>query len=170
MELLKSIRPFLWGVLKRWYLIISPIILDPFDWSQVFKLSYNPPGWAIYLLFLLGLLAASFFTYHELRLKYKANIKVTWIEEYKNKYNGLLPPLPDYLVELANNYTKDKPISKSIEMITPSRQFWNNLYPSQQEKLLDLVRWLGIDPRDYISQMEKLSPPKGNSNPLKYKR
>jgi hypothetical protein len=160
MELLKSIRLFFWGVIKKLYWLLPTVILDPFDLAKrLFNVNYNVPQWSIWALFVIGWLFAMVLTYHELRMKFILNQKNNWIEKHKSEHHKL-PPIPDYLVALFPNYSKDTPISKDIKIIPPSKQFWVSLYPSQQEELLDLIEWLGQDRRDYLEQIERMSPPK----------
>ena len=69
MELLKSIRLFLWGIIKRIYWLLPTLVLDPFDLLERFNVSYQPPQWSIWILFSLGWFVAMALTFHELRMK-----------------------------------------------------------------------------------------------------
>ena len=82
-----------------------------------------------------------------------------WIDDYKNRNNGRLPPIPEYLNELVVDYFKGMLVSKSIKLKNPSAQFWARLLPSERDQLLELVKWLGIDPRDYEEMIRRQSPP-----------
>lgn len=156
MELLKSIRFFLWGVIKRIYWILPTLILDPFDLAKrVFNINYGMPQWSIWTLFVLGWLIACILTYHELRLKIAASTKLSWIMKYQKEQRGKLPPIPDYLMQLVTNYTKGEPISKNVQLQVAERAFWNNLLPSQQEELLALAKWLGQEPGDYAERVKR---------------
>jgi hypothetical protein len=160
MELLKSIRLFLWGIIKRIYWILPTLILDPFDLAKrIFNINYNMPQWSVWTLFVLGCLIACILTYHELRLKTVASTQLSWIEKYKKEQQGKLPPIPDYLMQLVTNYTKGEPIRKDIQLQVAERGFWQNLLPSQQEDLLTLAKWLGQDPRDYAEKVKRNAPP-----------
>lgn len=74
--LLRSIALFLWGILKRFYLWLPAILLDPFDlYNKYIKLRL-PPEWqediempseAFPYVLAGGLIWASVMTYHELR-------------------------------------------------------------------------------------------------------
>lgn len=69
MELLKSIRFFLWGIIKRVYWILPTLILDPFDLlERLFNVNYQVPQWSIWSLFSLGWFIAMVLTFHELRM------------------------------------------------------------------------------------------------------
>jgi len=85
--------------------------------------------------------------------------ETNWIRDYET-VNKKPPPLPVDLLPLALNYTQGQPISKDIQLITPSMQFWVKLLPSKQEKLLQLVDWLGQDRRDYVENIRRLAPPR----------
>ena len=90
----------------------------------------------------------------------QSNIRsgINWIENYKNNNKGQLPPLPEYLLAIAIEYKSGQPISKSMKVRPASAQLWDALLPSQREKLLQLVEWLGQDRRDYQVKMRKLWP------------
>ena len=83
--------------------------------------------------------------------------KRNWIIAYQ-KRNRQLPVIPDYLLPVVIKYTKGKPISKEIELINMSGQFWNNLLPSQKEELRQMVEWLGMNWDDYLEQMRRMLP------------
>jgi hypothetical protein len=85
MELLKSLRLFCWGILKRIYWIFGTLILDPFGWSQAFNIQYNPPRWSMWMLFAIGWVIAAILTYHELRLKTLKQGESNWIEIFVAK-------------------------------------------------------------------------------------
>jgi hypothetical protein len=80
-----------------------------------------------------------------------------WIIAYKSR-NGKLPPIPVYLEDVIQKNTKGSPISKDIELIPMSGQFWNNLLPSQRDELKQLVEWLGMSWDDYYEQMKRMLP------------
>lgn len=82
-----------------------------------------------------------------------------WIDVYET-LNGKLPPLPEALCPLATNYSPGEPISKEIELIMPGVQAWQWLASSQREQLLQLVEWLGQDPRDYEERIRNQAPPR----------
>lgn len=156
MELLKSTKLFIWGIIKRIYWVLPTLILDPFDLAKrIFNINYDLPRWSVWTLFVLGWLVAGILTYHELRLKTVASTQLSWIEKYQKEQHGELPPIPDYLIPLVANYTKGEPISKSVQLRLAERGFWKNLLPSQQEELLALVKWLGQEPRDYEEKVKR---------------
>jgi hypothetical protein len=59
------------------------------------------------------------------------------------------------------NYSPGMIVSRNIQLITPSAQFWKELetHPSQQDQLLELAEWLGRDRRDYLARMKRMAPP-----------
>lgn len=67
---IEPLSRFLIGVLKRWYVSIPTILLDPFDFYERYKLtswpSYTPPAWAAWLLLFLAVLLACYMTYNDL--------------------------------------------------------------------------------------------------------
>ena len=88
------------------------------------------------------------------RLRKGAN----WIVDYQHRHKGQLPPLPEYLLPIAIGYTQGQPISKSTQVRSASAQLWNKLSRSQQKELLQLVEWLGQDPKDYLKRAKSLWP------------
>lgn len=82
---------------------------------------------------------------------------INWIDDYKNRHRKL-PPLPDYLLGVVNYYTSGEPISKGIQPITPSGQWWNSRVPSEQKQWRQLVEWLGLDPEDLLAHMRMMLP------------
>jgi len=171
MELFKSLRLFILGVMKRIYWLLPTLILDPFDLiERLLNVNYDIPQWAIWTLFTIGLMIAIILTYHELRMQKTALEKpINWIDAHKRQH-GKFPPVPDYLLPVVQNYSAGKPVSKEIQLITPSMQFWANLMPSEREKLLGLVEWLGIDPQDYEEKIKRHAPPGGHHIGLIWKR
>ena len=83
--------------------------------------------------------------------------ELNWIEQYEHQH-GKLPTLPTYLVHVVNNYTPGEPVSKDIEPITPSGQWWNRRIPSEQKQWQQLVEWLGKDPEDLLALMRMTLP------------
>lgn len=81
MELLTSLRLFLWGVIKRFYYWMPFILLDTFDlWERYLKPFFNgrfggdvelPPE-TIVIITAFGLAWAAFLTYHDLRKQHSA--------------------------------------------------------------------------------------------------
>ncbi len=161
MELFKSLRLFVIGIVKRLYWILPTMLLDPFDLiERLFNVNYDVPQWAVWSLFAAGLMVAIVLAFHELRVqKVMLEKPINWIDAYESEH-GELPPVPEYLLPVVQNYSHGESISKRIQLITPSAQFWSRLLPSQQDQLLELVKWLGQDPRDYLEVMKRMSPPK----------
>ena len=80
----------------------------------------------------------------------------TWIAE--NTVAGVFPRLPKWVLPVVNNYVKGMPITKSIEVIPSSGQYWNELNFRQQGKVLELVEWTGGDADQYVRDFEKMYP------------
>ena len=89
-----------------------------------------------------------------------SNDYINWIDTYIRE-NGKLPQVPEYLEVVVMNYSPGMLVSKEVQLRTPSVQFWNKLLPSQREKLLGLVKWLGQYPRDYEEKIHRGAPPGG---------
>jgi hypothetical protein len=160
----QSVKEYIPAVLKKWQgLVISfagiiGIILN--IWQRLVV-----PVWAWVVIIIVGLIIAQFLAFHELRRK-QAKPPKNWIDVHKAK-TGKLPPIPDYLlpVVLPSSYSPGEPVTKNIELITASAQFWNRLLPSQQDELRELVEWLGQDPRDYEAQILRMLPKKSPKGP-----
>ena len=153
----QSVKEYVPAVLKKWQgLVISfagiiGIIINIWQWLVV-------PTWVWVVIIIVGLIITQFLAFHELRRKQTKPPK-NWIDAHK-AIHGEFPPIPDYLlpVVLPSSHSPGEPVTKNIELITPSAQFWNRLLPSQQDELLELVEWLGQDRRDYIAKMKKMLP------------
>ncbi len=76
-----------------------------------------------------------------------------WIKDHEDK-EGKLPKLPDYLYPVLPMGE----IQHGVKI--PSGQYWNNLSPQQQEKLLQLAEWDGMDRDLYLGKM-RTNLPKG---------
>src|SRR4030043_140158 len=164
MELLRSLQFLSMGVLKRIYWLLPTLLLDPFDLvERLCKVSYEVPQWAIWTLFSLGWAIAITLTYHDLRMQ-KINLEKppNWIEAYK-KTHRKLPPIQSFMSGEVSNYSSGMVVSKNIQLITPSAQFWKERLPSEKKQLLELVEWLGQDSRDYEAMIKKMSPHTGTS-------
>jgi len=90
----------------------------------------------------------------------KTSKPVNWIDTYESRH-GKLPPMPDFLLPVAPpSYSPGEPVSKTMgPPLRPSAQLWRNLLPSQRDQLLQLVEWLGLDPRDYVEMIRRMAPP-----------
>jgi hypothetical protein len=40
----------------------------------------------------------------------------------------------------------------------PSMQWWNNLLPSEQEQILGVLNWMGINPEDWFAMQQRMMP------------
>ena len=71
MQLLVSAGLFAGAVAKRFYFVIlPPLLLDPFDPLKVlFSVEYSPPQWIAWAAFGAGLYLASALAYHEIRTR-----------------------------------------------------------------------------------------------------
>jgi len=159
MEILKSLRFLIIGVFKRIYWILPTLILDPFEIAEkLLNVSYDVPQWAIWILFAAGWVVAILLTYHELRMqKVALEQPPNWIDAYKARH-GKLPLLPDYLRPVCESHPIDQPVSKDMELKTPSGQLWNSWKPTQQEEWRQLVEWCGKNPEDYLAHMRQMLP------------
>jgi len=45
-----------------------------------------------------------------------------------------------------------------VPLSIPSMQFWNNLSPSEQKKILKIIKSLGKDPDDYLDMIREHIP------------
>ena len=124
--------------------------------------------WWVWILIALALLFVSAVA-HANQQRRQLEHHDNWIIAHKAHF-GKLPPVPDYLLPLVDNYTVGEPISKEIKLTRPSTQFWANLMPSQRENFLGLVEWLGIDPRDYEEEIKRHAPPGGHHIGLIWKK
>lgn len=67
MEILLSLRLFVFGILKRIWLLLPAFISDPLDIAERLGMSYDFPQWISWFLLGLGIIVAIFLTYHDLR-------------------------------------------------------------------------------------------------------
>jgi hypothetical protein len=164
MGMWQSVKEYVPAVLKKWQgLVISlagiiGITLNIWKWPDV-------PAWVWIVIIVIGLIIAQFLAFHELRKK-QAKPPKNWIDAHKAIY-GKFPPIPDYLlpVVLPSSYSQGGPVTKDVKLTTASGQFWNNLLPSQKDELMQLVEWLGEDPRDYEAAVLKMLPRKSPKGP-----
>lgn len=89
----------------------------------------------------------------------------TSIEDLEEKYGGPFI-VPERLRFLFPGYISGQRVSTDMKPLTPSMQSWNRLLPSEQEMVHDILRCLGIDPRDFDKKMRSLAPP-GGTGPMK---
>ena len=80
----------------------------------------------------------------------------TWIVE--NTVGGILPKLPKWMLPVVINYQKGTPITKQLQVIPSSGQYWTELNFRQQGKLLELVEWTGGDADQYVHDFESMYP------------
>ncbi len=78
---------------------------------------------------------------------------VNWIDDHRLKHNEL-PPIPDFMAPLVVDYSPGARVSKGMKL-SHSPPYWDNLKPSQQKQVLQLVEWLGQDKDDYIDMTNK---------------
>jgi hypothetical protein len=118
------------------------------------------------ILFLIGLIVFGLSVFHigwrSTFLGQKISQPSNWIDAYKIQH-GELPIVPSFMSGLVLNYSPEMVVSKNIQLVNPSAQFWRKLHPSQKKKLLQLVEWLGQDSRDYEANIKMMSPPGGAS-------
>lgn len=92
-----------------------------------------------------------------------------WIDDYLCKH-GELPLIPDYIAKMVKGYHPGDRISPTMELSIPSAQYWNNLLPSQQRKVLELLEWLGQDKNDYLAMIKRSIPGHPSDIRLHWKR
>jgi len=123
------------------------------------------PDWNWQFWVIIGLALLLFLALEGIYRIYKEKASHSWILNYELEH-GKLPTIPDYLLAIVPTYKKGEPISQGLEVINMSGQFWNNLSPSQKQELKQMLEWLGIDPDDYIWQMQRMLP---KTPPMKLK-
>lgn len=77
---------------------------------------------------------------------------MAWIDD-KN-----LPVLPDSLLPMVLHLKKGEKVSKDMEIIACSNQYWQTLSDDEQSKILELVEWLGGNRNEYIRKMKAILP------------
>ena len=85
---------------------------------------------------------------------------VNWIDDHRLKHNEL-PPIPDFMAPLVVDYLPGARVSKEMKLkkAPPSAQFWcQELLPSQRDKVLQLVEWLGQNREDYQEMIKRHIP------------
>lgn len=75
MELIKSFKSFVVGILKRIYWVLVAVLVDPFGLLERFGVNYTPPDWLTWVLVGVGFLIAGGLTYHDLRKKHGGDEK-----------------------------------------------------------------------------------------------
>jgi len=160
----RIIIDYICGVLHWWWVIVIGIGGGVGSYILLIRPGFPIPSWLWISLPILGLIIAQFLAYKGLWVKYDELRPNNWIETYKRNYRKL-PPIPSFMSDLVLNYSPGMIVSRNIQLITPSAQFWNKLKldPSQQDQLLELAEWLGQDRRDYLARMKRMAPP-GKSN------
>jgi len=157
----ESIKQYAVAVAKRWWAMASGaigIIGLVIDLRKGFDLTV----WIWISVIVLPLFIAQFLAYKELWVKYDKLKQSNWINAYEKEYRRL-PPIPNFMSDIVSDYSPGMVISKNIKLINPSAHFWGKRSPSEREQLLDLVEWLGQDPRDYEARIKTMSPPSGTS-------
>lgn len=119
-------------------------------------------GWDWWVWALIGLVVLCVVTFVS---AYQQNRQLqshdNWIVAHKARH-GKLPPLPESLLPLVDNYTAGEPISKKIKVKT-SLQYWHGLTDDNRERFLRLINWKGEDRHDYLQNMRDTAPPGGSA-------
>ena len=115
------------------------------------------PNWLPPIWLLLGVLAIIIVTIEGSYRLQKNKIKNNWILDYQTK-EGKLPPLQDFMLKVFENYKSGTPLSRDLQPIYPSGQFWKGLLPTRRRDLCILWEWLGKDPNDYLQHLKQLNP------------
>jgi len=156
------IKEYICAVFHWWWIIVIGIAGGIGGYVLKIWPEFPISRWVWISLPVLGLIIAQFLAYKELWIKYDRLKKSNWIDAYKREH-GKLPPVPSFMSDLVLNYSLGMLVSKNMQLINPSAQFWKKLRVSDKEKLLQLVEWLGQDPRDYEASIKMMSPPGGTS-------
>jgi hypothetical protein len=156
------IKEYIRDVFHWWWVIVIGIVGG--GGSYILKIWPGFPisRWVWIGLPVLGLIVAQFLAYKKLWVKYDELKPRSWISTYEREH-GKLPPIPGFMSGVVSNYSPGMLVSKNIQLITPSAQFWKEPLPSEKKQLLELVEWLGQDPRDYEAMIKKMSPPGGTN-------
>jgi len=150
----QSVKEYLPAVWKRWRaLVISlvgiiGIIIN--IWQEL-----AVPIWVWVAIIIVGLFIAQFLAFHKLR-EQQAKPPKNWIEAYKSRH-GKLPLVPKYLRPVCEFHPIDQPVSKDMELKTPSGQLWSSWNPTQRGEWRQLVEWCGKNPEDYLAEMKRMS-------------
>jgi hypothetical protein len=156
------IKKYICDVFRWWWVIVIGIVGGGISYVLKICPGFSISRWVWIGLPILGLIIAQFLAYKKLWVKYDELKSSNWINAYEKRY-GKLPPVPSFMSGVVSNYFPGMVVSKNVQLITPSAQFWQRLKPSQRDQLLELVEWLGQDPRDYLAEIENMSPPRGSS-------
>jgi hypothetical protein len=92
---------------------------------------------------------------------------VNWIDDHRLKHNEL-PLIPDFMAPMVEDYLPGARVSKGMKLkkAPPSAQFWcQELLPSQRDKVLQLVEWLGQNREDYQEMIKRHIP--GSPSPIR---
>jgi hypothetical protein len=108
--------------------------------------------------------------YHRLRMQYAAITNkgklddTDWINSYYEE-NKSFPPLPKSLTGFVDDY-KGEPISENLKLKNPSMQSLRRLTWGDRRKLIGLIRFLGSEPKDYLSKAAQYASPGGDAKRL----
>lgn len=94
--------------------------------------------------------------------------QVNWVEDYEAEHREL-PLIPDFMAPLVKDYTPRAKVSKGMEL-KYSPPYWDNLKPSQQKQMLQLVEWMGQDKDDYIDMINRHRPGRPSDIQVHWKR
>jgi len=152
-----------WGIyfVVGLFTIVRAEILPRENIPSIVELLPSWPWW-VWALMGMGILCVATLE-GAYRLIQQATFRDNWIDAYKNRSGGRFPPIPEFLSDVVVDYSPGMPVSKMVQLLTPSAQFWARLLPSQREKLLQLVKWLGQDPRDFEEKIRRGAPPGGKA-------
>ena len=137
------------------HISIGPIITLFLGGITALLLGHPVWSYIIWVLAAIWLIASLIYSWR--KRKESAKKPATWISTHQAQ-TGKLPSIPDYLLPVVQRYTKGNPITKEIELIPMSGQFWNNLLPSQRDELKQIVEWLGMNWDDYYELMRRMLP------------
>ena len=135
------------------YSFIARELLPGMNLPTISKLM---PNWGWYYWVILGLLILLIATVEGLYRKQRDRASDNWILDYFFR-EGKLPTLPKYMHPAFPNYS-GTPITKDLQTINISGQFWNSLLPVRRKALCTVWEWLGKDPNDFLQSLKQTHP------------
>ncbi len=93
-------------------------------------------------------------------IKGVANVPGNWIDKHQARYRKL-PKLPERIGILFENYSYGMRVTKRLKLkkAPPSMQYWRQvLLPTEREKFLELLQWLGHDREGFEVMIKHYHP------------
>ena len=105
MRIWASLRDFAWGIVKRWYVLLPALALDPFDLVERFsEREWDPPLWMMWAIFGFSLFVAAWLTYREIWIDSSINrlVKLLSLRREGERLVGNFREI----IQIANNVPK----------------------------------------------------------------